>query len=88
MRLLQVTYSYSESIFLTQLYPTVLMAASVAGTSYAFGIFSEIFKNRLGFSQVNLSLIGSFGSTGLYTGVFCGLAIEATGPKTGTLYTT
>lgn len=63
-------------------FAAVLFACSVAGTSYAFGIFSEIFKDRLGFSQVDLSLIGSLGSTGLYTGVLCGLAIEATGPKT------
>lgn len=63
-------------------FSAVLFACSVAGTSYAFGIFSEIFKDRLGFSQVDLSIIGSLGSTGLYTGVFCGLAIEVVGPKT------
>ena len=63
-------------------FSSVLFACSVAGTSYAFGIFSEIFKDRLGFSQVDLSIIGSLGSTGLYTGVFCGLGIQATGAKT------
>lgn len=38
----------------------------VSGTSYAFGIFSEILKDRLDFQQVDVALIGSFGSTGLY----------------------
>jgi hypothetical protein len=43
-----------------------IFAAMVSGTSYAFGIFSEILKDRLGFKQVDVALIGSFGSTGLY----------------------
>lgn len=30
------------------------------------GIFSEILKDRLDFKQVDVALIGSFGSTGLY----------------------
>ena len=47
-----------------------LLAVVISGTSYAFGIFSEVFKDKLGFSQLELSIIGSFGSTGLYTGLY------------------
>jgi hypothetical protein len=63
------------------IFSAVLLCASICGTSYAFGIFSEVFKDKLGFSQLELSIIGSCGSTGLYTGVFCGLGIERYGPR-------
>lgn len=63
------------------IFSSILMAVSISGTSYAFGIFSEVFKDKLGFSQLELSVIGSCGSTGLYTGVFCGLGIERYGPR-------
>jgi hypothetical protein len=74
----------------------VLLAASISGkcyshdnskittrtgTPYAFGIFSQIFKVELGFSQIDLAIVGSSGSTGLYTGVLCGLSVENYGPK-------
>ena len=36
------------------------------------GIFSEILKDRLDFKQVDVALIGSFGSTGLYMVRDCG----------------
>lgn len=62
-------------------FSSILMAVSISGTSYAFGMFSEVFKDKLGFSQLELSVIGSCGSTGLYTGVFCGLGIERYGPR-------
>jgi hypothetical protein len=58
-----------------------LRVTSPTGTPYAFGIFSEIFKKELFFSQLDLSIIGSSGSTGLYTGVFCGIALEKIGPR-------
>jgi hypothetical protein len=51
------------------------------GTPYAFGIFSEIFKKELQFRQLDLSVIASCGSTGLYTGVFSGMALEQIGPR-------
>lgn len=62
-------------------FAAVLLGASVAGTAYAFGIYSEIYKDKLGYSQLDLSIVSSFGSTGLYTGVLWGLFIEAYGPK-------
>ena len=62
-------------------FAVVLLAASLAGTPYAFGIFSEIFKKELGYSQLDLSIIGSCGSSGLYTGVVWGLALERFGPS-------
>ena len=58
----------------------VLLAASVVGTPYAFGIFSLIFRHNLGYNQLDLSIVSSCGSTGLYTGVICGLGIERYGP--------
>lgn len=58
----------------------VLLAASVVGTPYAFGIFSMIFRQNLDYSQLDLSIVSSCGSTGLYTGVLVGLAIERYGP--------
>jgi hypothetical protein len=67
-------YFSSISISTTASFPS-------PGTPYAFGIFSEIFKKELSFSQLDLSIIGSSGSTGLYTGVFCGMALEKIGPR-------
>jgi hypothetical protein len=58
----------------------VLLAACVVGTPYAFGIFSIIFRHELGYNQFDLSIVSSCGSTGLYTGVIVGLAIERYGP--------
>ena len=58
----------------------VLFAASSAGTSYAFGLYSNVFKDDLGYSQFQLSIIGSAGATGLYMSVFCGLLLSYTGP--------
>lgn len=58
----------------------VLLAACVVGTPYAFGIFSLIFRHELGYNQLDLSIVSSCGSTGLYTGVINGLAIERFGP--------
>jgi MFS family permease len=62
-------------------FSAALLAASVAGTSYAFGIFSEVFKQRLGYSQADLSIVSSCGSTGLYTQVVTGFLIEKYGPQ-------
>lgn len=63
----------------------VLLSASTAGTTYAFGLFSEVLKKRLRFSQVQLSVVGSVGSTGLYTSVLCGLAMSYCGQPTAIL---
>mmetsp|Transcript_12941 Transcript_12941/g.28766 ORF Transcript_12941/g.28766 Transcript_12941/m.28766 type:complete len:91 (-) Transcript_12941:533-805(-) len=62
-------------------FSAALLAGSVAGTSNAFGIFSEVFKQRLGYSQADLSVVSSCGSTGLYTQVITGSLIERYGPQ-------
>lgn len=60
----------------------VLLAASCAGTSYAFGIFSQVLRSKLSLSQADLSIISSCGSSGLYTQVITGLIMERFGPHT------
>jgi len=52
---------------------------SVAGTTYAYGIYSTLLKENLGFSQHGLDIVASVGNTGLYLSLLAGLALERYG---------
>ena len=58
---------------------SVCMYVSVAGTTYAFGIYSSLLKSRLGYSQESLDIIASVGNTGLYLSILSGLLLEMFG---------
>ena len=60
---------------------SVCMYVSVAGTTYAFGIYSSLLKSRLGYSQESLDIIASVGNTGLYLSILSGLLLEMFGLK-------
>ncbi len=57
----------------------VCLYVSVAGTTYAFAIYSVLLKENLGYSQSSLDLIASIGTTGLYLSLIAGFAIEKIG---------
>ena len=60
---------------------SVCMYVSVAGTTYAFGVYSSLLKSRLGYSQESLDIIASIGNTGLYLSIIAGLLLEMFGLK-------
>ncbi len=62
-----------------QSFCSVCLYASVAGTTYAFAIYSQLLKNNLGYSQSSLDLIASIGTMGLYLSLLAGFAIEKFG---------
>jgi hypothetical protein len=52
---------------------------SFAGTTYAFGILSNLLKNNLGFTVKSLSFIASMGNAGLYLSLLHGFLLENLG---------
>ena len=52
-----------------------------AGTSYAFGLYSEALKARLGLTQRSVQLVVTFGQFGNVSGVVGGLLYDRFGPK-------
>src|SRR4051794_37827382 len=57
----------------------VCLYASVAGTTYAYAIYSELLSDKLGYSQSSLDIIASIGTTGLYLSLLAGFTIERIG---------
>lgn len=55
---------------------SVCMYVSVAGTTYAFAVYSTLLKSKLGFSQESLDIIASVGNTGLYLSIIAGFLLE------------
>lgn len=64
-----------------QSFSSVCMYVSVAGTTYAFAIYSQLLQDNLGYSQTSCDLIASIGTTGLYLSLLAGLCIEKFGFK-------
>jgi MFS family permease len=62
-----------------QSYSCACLFVSVAGTTYAYGIYSTLLKENLGFSQHGLDIVASVGNTGLYLSLLAGLALERYG---------
>lgn len=60
---------------------SVCMYVSIVGTTYAYGVYSELLKTNLGFSQNGLDIIASVGNTGLYLSLIAGLLLENFGLK-------
>eukprot|EP01100_Stratorugosa_tubuloviscum_P008141 TRINITY_DN3391_c0_g1_i1.p1 TRINITY_DN3391_c0_g1~~TRINITY_DN3391_c0_g1_i1.p1 ORF type:complete len:116 (+),score=40.62 TRINITY_DN3391_c0_g1_i1:150-497(+) len=56
------------------------LLASSAGTGYAFGLTSQTYKNKFGFSQKEVDIIGSFGNLGLFLSITAGLFYDKFGP--------
>eukprot|EP01038_Epipyxis_sp_PR26KG_P010379 gene10379-13942_t len=64
----------------------VCFFVSVSGITYAFGVYSEILKLKLGFSQSGLETVASIGNSGLYLSLFTGFALEKFGFRVVVLY--
>lgn len=64
-----------------QSFSSVCMYASVAGTTYAFAIYSKLLQENLGYTTESCDMIASIGTTGLYLSLLAGLAIEKFGFK-------
>ena len=62
-----------------QSFAGVCFYVSVAGTTYAFGIYSDLLKTNLGFSQGGLDVIASVGNTGLYMSLLGGILLDRYG---------
>jgi hypothetical protein len=57
-----------------------LVVESVAGSSYAFAVYSNDLKERFGYSQEGIQTAGSIGNLGLYLAIVAGLFFDAAGP--------
>ena len=70
-----------QSIHFTrwQSFAGVCLYVSMAGTTYAFGVYSELLRTNLGFSQGGLDVVASVGNTGLYLSIIGGLILERYG---------
>ena len=44
----------------------ICLYVSVAGTTYAFGVYSELLRSRLGYSEDALDFVASIGNNGYY----------------------
>ena len=64
-----------------QSFTGILFYVSVVGTTYAFGVYSNLLKENLGFSQEDIDIVASVGNTGLYMSLFAGLILENFGLK-------
>lgn len=61
-----------------QAFTGVLFYVSIVGTTYAFGVYSQLLKQNLGFSQNDIDIVASVGNTGLYLSVVAGIALQTT----------
>lgn len=59
-----------------QSYSAVCLYVSVVGTAYAYGVYSNLLKLNLGFSQNGLDIVASVGNTGLYLSLIAGLILD------------
>jgi MFS family permease len=62
-----------------QSFAGVCLYVSVAGTTYAFGVYSNLLKSELGFTQGGLDIIASVGNTGLYMSLLGGMLLDRYG---------
>ena len=62
-----------------QSFSSVCLYVSIVGTTYAYGVYSELLRENLGFSQHGLDVVASVGNTGLYLSLLAGLALERFG---------
>lgn len=62
-----------------QSFAGVCLYVSVAGTTYAFGVYSNLLKSELGFTQGGLDIIASVGNTGLYMSLIGGILLDRYG---------
>ena len=62
-----------------QSFAGVCLYVSVVGTTYAFGVYSDLLQSKLGFSQNGLDVIASVGNTGLYLSLLGGVLLERFG---------
>jgi MFS family permease len=62
-----------------QSFSGICMYVSVAGTTYAFGVYSGLLKSNLGFSQSGIEIIASVGNTGLYLSLVGGILLDRFG---------
>ena len=62
-----------------QSFAGVCLYVSMAGTTYAFGVYSELLRTNLGFSQGGIDVVASVGNTGLYLSILGGLLLERFG---------
>ena len=62
-----------------QSFTGILFYVSVVGTTYAFGVYSNLLKENLGFSQDDIDIVASVGNTGLYLSLIAGLILESYG---------
>ena len=62
-----------------QSFSSVCLYVSIVGTTYAYGVYSELLRSNLGFSQHGLDVVASVGNTGLYLSLLAGLALERFG---------
>ena len=62
-----------------QSFSGVCFYVSVVGTTYAFGVYSDLLKNNLGFSQNGIDVIASVGNTGLYLSLLGGILLDRFG---------
>lgn len=60
----------------------ICLFVSVVGTTYAYGILSELLRSSLDYSQDQLDLIASIGNNGLYLSLLAGFLIERFGFQT------
>ena len=58
-----------------------ILLETTAGTSYAFGTYSNQLREDLGYSQDDLQTIASIGNVGLYLAVVAGIVYDRYGPK-------
>ena len=62
-----------------QSFAGVCLYVSVVGTTYAFGVYSNLLKTNLGFTQNGLDIIASVGNTGLYLSLPAGILLDRFG---------
>jgi hypothetical protein len=62
-----------------QSFSSICFFVSVAGITYAFGVYSLLLKTKLGFSQSSLDYIASAGNSGLYLSIISGALLQSFG---------
>ena len=72
------THPNSQQILWTSLSGLCLLV-SLAGSTYAFGIFAPLLTKHLGYTQKSLDIIASVGNSGLYVSLLVGFAVEMYG---------
>ena len=63
-----------------------IMIEAVAGSAYAFSVWSTNLKSELAYTQAQVNNVGAVGDLGLYLSIAAGLLFDATGPRTTLAY--